>query len=81
MALPQYGKLYIYEDSMVQIAHRVLLTVVSSVLLLVPVGVLSSIKDKGMAVIIVALCCLLMAVVMAAATGCRDHEIIMATSA
>ncbi len=81
MPVSQSGRLHLYDDAKVQLLVRVLLTMVSSTLLLVPVGILSRIEDRPTVVVVVALCCILVAVVMAAGTACRDHEIILAASA
>ena len=81
MSVSQSGRMHLYDDAKVRLIVRVLLTVVSSTLLLVPVGILSRIDDRPTVVVVVALCCILMAVVMAVGTACRDHEIIMAASA
>ncbi|KAK3305921.1 uncharacterized protein B0T15DRAFT_214554 [Chaetomium strumarium] len=75
------GALHLYSDDSVRLLLRAFLTATSSILLLVPIGILSTVEDKSTVVIVVALCCIAVAVVMAVATESRDHEIIMAVSA
>ncbi|GAB1317937.1 hypothetical protein MFIFM68171_08147 [Madurella fahalii] len=75
------GKIYLYDDDNVRLIMRAVVTATSSILLLVPIGILSTVEDRSTIITIVALCCTAMAVVMAVATACRDHEIIMAVSA
>ncbi|KAK4159584.1 hypothetical protein QBC43DRAFT_326937 [Cladorrhinum sp. PSN259] len=81
ISVSQTGKLHLYDDDNVRLILRAFLTAISSVLLLVPIGILSMVENRQTVIGIVALCCTVMAVVMAVATACRDHEIIMAVSA
>jgi hypothetical protein len=64
-----------------RIAFRAILTLITSMVLLIPVVVLSFIGEKSQAVVTVAICTALIAVILAVATDCRNHEIIMAVSA
>jgi len=75
------GWLHLYDDNKIRILLRALVTLVSSIVLLIPVVVLSTIDNKRRAVLGVALCTAIMAVVLAVGTDCRDHEIIFAASA
>ncbi|KAJ2990715.1 hypothetical protein NUW58_g2810 [Xylaria curta] len=81
IALPSGGTLHVWDDSMVHIATRGVLTLISSLTLLVPLIILSFVENKLFIVVITALCSIVLAIFMAVATECRDYEIIMAVSA
>ncbi|KAK2743241.1 hypothetical protein FQN57_004930 [Myotisia sp. PD_48] len=81
IALPKGGTLLLFDDSMVQRVHRAVLTILMSLVLLIPIIILASIEGERTVAIAVALCTAGMAVLLAVVTDCRDHEIIMAASA
>jgi hypothetical protein len=79
--LPSGGKLHVWDNSMVRLAMRGILTFITSLTLLVPLVVLAFVVDRRLVVLITASCSVVLAIILAMLTQCRDHEIIMAVSA
>ncbi|KAL4747886.1 hypothetical protein BDW72DRAFT_181625 [Aspergillus terricola var. indicus] len=75
------GVLYTYNDEAIATIVRVLLTVLTSVLLIVPIIILYFFRTGANALTVVTVCTVAVAVLIALSTDCRNHEILMAAAA
>lgn len=66
---------------MVRVAMHGVLTFILSLTLLVPLLILAFVVDRRLIVIVTASCSIVLAIMLATLTQCRDHEIIVAVSA
>ncbi|KAI9931243.1 hypothetical protein ASPWEDRAFT_166809 [Aspergillus wentii DTO 134E9] len=78
---PHGGVLYTYDDDMVAAMVRLILTLVTSVMLIIPIIILYFVKGGPNPLIIVTICTLAVAVTIAMTTDCKNHEILMAAAA
>lgn len=66
---------------MIRLAMRGVLTFILSLTLLIPLLTLAYVADRRLISAVTASCCILLAIILATLTQCRDHEIIVAVSA
>lgn len=81
ICLPRSGKLHVWDDSLVRLAMRGVLTLIFSLTLLVPLLILAFVEQRNLIVAVTASGSALLALMLATLTQCRDHEIIVAVSA
>lgn len=75
------GTLYTYNDEAVETVVRVVLTILTAALLILPIIVLYFYRTGASALIVVTVCTVAVAVLIALSTDCRNHEILMAAAA
>lgn len=75
------GTLYTYNDEAVATVVRVVLTILTAALLILPIIVLYFFRTGASALIVVTVCTVAVAVLIALSTDCRNHEILMAAAA
>lgn len=75
------GTLYVYNDGLICRIVRVIITICSAIILIIPIIALHFVQSRTQALIGVALGTTLVALGMALGTDCRDHEVLMAACA
>jgi hypothetical protein len=75
------GTLYTYNDEAVATVVRVVLTILTAALLIIPIIVLYFFRTGANALTVVTVCTVAVAVLIALSTDCRNHEILMAAAA
>lgn len=75
------GTLYTYNDEAIATVVRVVLTTLTAALLIIPIIVLYFFRKGANALIVVTICTVAVAVLIALSTDCRNHEILMAAAA
>lgn len=75
------GTLYTYNDEAVAAVVRVVLTILIAALLIVPIILLYFFRTGPNALIVVTVCTVAVAALIALSTDCRNHEILMAAAA
>lgn len=78
--LPKGGTLHIFDDQMIHMAFRAIMTLLTFLMLLTPIVALSFMEGKRERLALIVVCTAITATVMAVATNCREHEIMMAAS-
>jgi hypothetical protein len=75
------GTLYTYNDEAIATVVRVVLTILTAALLIIPIIVLYFFRTGANALTVVTVCTVAVAVLIALSTDCRNHEILMAAAA
>lgn len=82
VTLPHNNRtLHVWDDALVRMAMHGALTLILSLTLLVPLLVLAFVEDRRLVVAVTVAGSILLAVVLASLTECRNHEVIVAVSA
>ena len=72
---------YVYDDATIRIVVRCLITLAATVLLLIPIVILSFVHGKKQALIVIVLFTIGFSLTLSVFTGGKDHELMGATAA
>jgi hypothetical protein len=78
--LPDGGVLYTWNDGKIRRIVRGVITLVTTILMVIPIVVLYFTAHGYQSLIVVAVCTAAVAMLMALATDCRNHEILTAAA-